>query len=486
MKTKLTKFLIKIEFLGLTFSHKITRMFTFLFALSVLYATAGAQFYGSSSSSYKVYRNGELVDSGSSQNGMPDFFSNNGRSFFSSMFSDDDSFGSLKNKRLQNSRFGDSFGKDSGSDRSFIISSRGSPGEFGGSDFFSSNGRSLPGQSGGRGNVADATYSAKPQGDVKLSKGAVTLSEKVKKFITDDHNNYRKKAAKGQLKGQGKASAMNELKWSDAVAEKAAEWASGCQFMHSPKGRYCGLEGASNIGENLAVGTFHGSLSGEDAYIEKFRTSMHDWFEEYQNYDFQNARCKKGMCGHYTQMVSDTTLKLGCALSICPNGTPQFANGRSVYLVVCNYAPGDNYGNEPPYKTAPQSCPAVRPTRVDDVCSGEGSDKPTVCKNQSPGCEKWKREGKCALCNNDYYQFMKDTCSGSCGFFTAPCLTLRLSRGAWLDPCRRKLKKPLQKEYTVWLFRTYSMILCEMQLLFTSQDFALKVQQFNDPALLFL
>ncbi|KRX38787.1 Venom allergen 5 [Trichinella murrelli] len=464
MKTKLTKFLIKIEFLGLTFSHKITRMFTFLFALSVLYATAGAQFYGSSSASYKVYRNGELVDSGSSQNGMPDFFSNNGRSFFSSMFSDDDSFGSLKNKMLQNSRFGDSFGKDSGSDRSFIISSRGSPGEFGGSDFFSSNGRSLPGQSGGRGNVADATYSAKPQGDVKLSKGAVTLSEKVKKFITDDHNNYRKKAAKGQLKGQGKASAMNELKWSDAVAEKAAEWASGCQFMHSPKGRYCGLEGANNIGENLAVGTFHGSLSGEDAYIEKFRTSIHDWFEEYQNYDFQNARCKKGMCGHYTQMVSDTTLKLGCALSICPNGTPQFANGRSVYLVVCNYAPGDNYGNEPPYKTAPQSCPTVRPTRVDDVCSGEGSDKPTVCKNQSPGCEKWKREGKCALCNNDYYH--------CCTLFN-PTITKRgLAR-----PLQKKTKNPLPKE---------NLFLCEMQLLFTSQDFALKVQQFNDPALLFL
>ncbi|KRZ82534.1 Glioma pathogenesis-related protein 1 [Trichinella sp. T8] len=482
MKTKLTKFLIKIEFLGLTFSHKITRMFTFLFALSVLYATAGAQFYGSSSASYKVYRNGELVDSGSSQNGMPDFFSNNGRSFFSSMFSDDDSFGSLKNKMLQNSRFGDSFGKDSGSDRSFIISSRGSPGEFGGSDFFSSNGRSLPGQSGGRGNVADATYSAKPQGDVKLSKGAVTLSEKVKKFITDDHNNYRKKAAKGQLKGQGKASAMNELKWSDAVAEKAAEWASGCQFMHSPKGRYCGLEGANNIGENLAVGTFHGSLSGEDAYIEKFRTSIHDWFEEYQNYDFQNARCKKGMCGHYTQMVSDTTLKLGCALSICPNGTPQFANGRS-YKIIQNSKPNyllfsDNYGNEPPYKTAPQSCPTVRPTRVDDVCSGEGSDKPTVCKNQSPGCEKWKREGKCALCNNDYYHCF---CISYCTLFN-PTITKRgLAR-----PLQKKTKKPLPKEYTVWLFRTYSMILCEMQLLFTSQDFALKVQQFNDPALLFL
>ncbi|XP_003369246.1 putative venom allergen 5 [Trichinella spiralis] len=454
-------------------------MFTFLFALSVLYATAGAQFYGSSSSSYKVYRNGELVDSGSSQSGMPDFFSNNGRSFFSSMFSDDDSFGSMKNKMLQNSRFGDSFGKDSGSDRSFIISSRGSPGEFGGSDFFSSNGKSLPGQSGGRSNIADATYSTKPQDNVKLSKGAVTLSEKVKKFVTDDHNNYRKKAAKGQLKGQGKASAMNELKWSDAVAEKAAEWASGCQFMHSPKGRYCGLEGANNIGENLAVGTFHGSLSGEDAYIEKFRTSIHDWFEEYQNYDFQNARCKRGMCGHYTQMVSDTTLKLGCALSICPNGTPQFANGRSVYLVykiTQNSKPNymlfsDNYGNEPPYKTAPQSCPAVRPTRVDDLVRVLTSQLFAKTKAQVVKSGEKKE-------NVPYATMIIITAFAS---VTAPCLTLRLPKGAW-----RKLKKPLPKEYTVWLFRTYSMILCEMQLLFTSQDFALKVQQFNDPALLFL
>ncbi|KRY40930.1 Glioma pathogenesis-related protein 1 [Trichinella spiralis] len=475
MKTKLTKFLIKVEFLGLTFSHKITRMFTFLFALSVLYATAGAQFYGSSSSSYKVYRNGELVDSGSSQSGMPDFFSNNGRSFFSSMFSDDDSFGSMKNKMLQNSRFGDSFGKDSGSDRSFIISSRGSPGEFGGSDFFSSNGKSLPGQSGGRSNIADATYSTKPQDNVKLSKGAVTLSEKVKKFVTDDHNNYRKKAAKGQLKGQGKASAMNELKWSDAVAEKAAEWASGCQFMHSPKGRYCGLEGANNIGENLAVGTFHGSLSGEDAYIEKFRTSIHDWFEEYQNYDFQNARCKRGMCGHYTQMVSDTTLKLGCALSICPNGTPQFANGRS-YKITQNSKPNymlfsDNYGNEPPYKTAPQSCPAVRPTRVDDLVRVLTSQLFAKTKAQVVKSGEKKE-------NVPYATMIIITAFAS---VTAPCLTLRLPKGAW-----RKLKKPLPKEYTVWLFRTYSMILCEMQLLFTSQDFALKVQQFNDPALLFL
>ncbi|KRY87922.1 GLIPR1-like protein 1 [Trichinella pseudospiralis] len=415
-ENKANKIAYKSRIPRLNIQSQNYRMLTFLFALSVLYATAGARSYGSSSSSFKVYRNGQLVDSGSSQSGFPDFFSNGGRSFFSDMFSDDDSFGSLRNKMLKNNNFGDSFGTDSGSDQSFFTSSRGSPKEFGGNGFFSSNERSFPGQSGGRGNTADVTYNTKPQGNVKLSKGAVTLSEKVKKFVTDEHNNYRKKAAKGQLKGQGKATAMSELKWSDALAEKAAEWASGCQFMHSPKGRYCGLEGADNIGENLAVGTFHGALSGEDAYIEKFRTSINGWFEEYRNYDFQNARCMRGMCGHYTQMVSDTSLKLGCALAICPNGTPQFANGQSVYLVVCNYAPGDNYGGEPPYKTAQQTCPAVRPSRVDDMCTGEGSDKPTVCENRSPGCEKWKREGKCALCNNDYYKFMKDTCSGSCGF----------------------------------------------------------------------
>ena len=46
--------------------------------------------------------------------------------------------------------------------------------------------------------------------------------------------------------------------------------------------------------------------------------------------------------GHYTQIVWRDTLQVGCARGNCPNIT--FGN-----TIVCNYGPGGNIGDDPPY-----------------------------------------------------------------------------------------------------------------------------------------
>jgi len=113
--------------------------------------------------------------------------------------------------------------------------------------------------------------------------------------------------------------------WNKTVAAFAQSYANkhkgDCQLIHSG-GRY---------GENLAGST--GDLSGSDA--------VKLWVSEKSNYYSNSNSCAAGkVCGHYTQVVWENSLRLGCAKVRCDNGGT---------FITCNYDPPGNYVGERPY-----------------------------------------------------------------------------------------------------------------------------------------
>lgn len=159
------------------------------------------------------------------------------------------------------------------------------------------------------------------------------------------------------------------LVWDDALARIAAEYAKRCDyplchwsqsgalrpcFRYDARwpdaplgaetkrlvGRHPATDGCMPMGENLYIGTG----------CPAARAAAQFWYDEMactvcgaaatkqdcvpmRNQTQKTCAFKPcGMCGHYTQMVWQTTRKIGCAKHKCPNGD----------YVVCEYFPGGN------------------------------------------------------------------------------------------------------------------------------------------------
>ncbi|KID74505.1 Protein PRY2 [Metarhizium brunneum] len=132
-----------------------------------------------------------------------------------------------------------------------------------------------------------------------------------------------KRAPSGDFKGEMLAAhnffrsqhGVDDLKWSDALASKAQNWANDCKYQHSNGG-----------GENLAVNSAAGDWG----------SFVNMWGSERKKYNFDNGGFSKDT-GHFTQVVWKGTENVGCGQKSC--------SGLGVY-VVCNYDPPGNYNND--------------------------------------------------------------------------------------------------------------------------------------------
>jgi len=115
-----------------------------------------------------------------------------------------------------------------------------------------------------------------------------------------------------------------KLKWSDELAKVAEDWAKHLAkenlFEHS-RGQF---------GENLF------SITEKRAPAKQV---VEAWASEERNYDYKTNRCRKGECGHYTQIVWRGTAEVGCGVA---------RQGRRE-VWVCEYSPPGNYVGQRPY-----------------------------------------------------------------------------------------------------------------------------------------
>ncbi|XP_062079772.1 pathogenesis-related protein PR-1-like [Humulus lupulus] len=137
------------------------------------------------------------------------------------------------------------------------------------------------------------------------------------RFLTA-HNLAR--AKKGEL----------PLLWDSKLARHARRWASqrraDCALEHSFQ------DGQFTLGENIFWG------GGSDWTPTD---AVKIWMEEEKNYSYKSNSCANGkMCGHYTQIVWQSTKKVGCARVICDN--------KDTFM-ICNYDPPGNFVGEKPY-----------------------------------------------------------------------------------------------------------------------------------------
>jgi leishmanolysin len=143
------------------------------------------------------------------------------------------------------------------------------------------------------------------------------------------------------------AGAMPLLTWDQRLADFGQEYLDSCPgmvhsttAMRSNQSRF----GTAYVGENLAAGTAYSLNVGGPA-------SVNAWNSELTYWSYPNT-CQAGqVCGHYTQNIWATTLRVGCGFKYCPNQPYG-------YYWICNYAPGGNSGGNP-YTSAAAGAPVA-------------------------------------------------------------------------------------------------------------------------------
>jgi pathogenesis-related protein 1 len=130
------------------------------------------------------------------------------------------------------------------------------------------------------------------------------------------------------------ATPLPALEWDASLAATAAAWVATCTDTMAPAGLIDHNPNRSQghpwyVGENVFGGG--GNVTAKQA--------VDLWAAEKANYNYDNNTCN-GVCGHYTQIVWRTSVKLGCAKGTCAGFT--YPNS-----IVCNYGPGGNSGGKP-------------------------------------------------------------------------------------------------------------------------------------------
>ncbi|XP_022973601.1 basic form of pathogenesis-related protein 1-like [Cucurbita maxima] len=118
---------------------------------------------------------------------------------------------------------------------------------------------------------------------------------------------------------------VGPMQWSNTVAAYAQA------YEEKRKGDCAMIHSTGPYGENIVAG-YYPEFFRADAV--KLRAN------EKPLYDHAYNKCVGGECGHYTQMVWWSSVRLGCARMRCK------ANSQ---FVVCNYDPPGNYIGKKPY-----------------------------------------------------------------------------------------------------------------------------------------
>jgi len=132
------------------------------------------------------------------------------------------------------------------------------------------------------------------------------------------------------------ATPLPALQWDPTLAATAAAWVAMCRDTDAPAGLIDHNPNRSQghpyyVGENVFG-------SGGQATAQQ---AVNSWASEQANYTYATNTCN-GVCGHYTQIVWRTTVKLGCAKGTCAGFTYPSS-------IVCNYGPGGNLQGAKPY-----------------------------------------------------------------------------------------------------------------------------------------
>eukprot|EP00057_Strongylocentrotus_purpuratus_P025855 XP_011680329.1 PREDICTED: uncharacterized protein LOC105445895 [Strongylocentrotus purpuratus] len=224
--------------------------------------------------------------------------------------------------------------------------------------------------------------------------------------LVDWHNDYRRQVSPA-------ASNMEYMTWDDELAGWAQEWTDSCYYEHGFP------EAAENerIGQNLWRGLVADLPDGSGP--------ISSWWDEWQWYDYETDTCLPDkICGHYRQLVWDTSSKVGCARSFCAEGYDDTLNFTDNHIVACNYREQGNQVNIKPYETGTSCtrCTSGIMTCDNKLCrqcqdGTTAAECSTTCEANCQNCATLNADCTCTC----QPQFTGVDCSVPCGDYSTHC-----------------------------------------------------------------
>ncbi|XP_008279394.1 cysteine-rich venom protein [Stegastes partitus] len=180
--------------------------------------------------------------------------------------------------------------------------------------------------------------------------------------IVNTHNGFRRAV-------QPTASNMLRMNYSEEVAASAQAWIDKCELAHgAPSTR---MLNGYELGENL----FYSSA------LTSWTDVIQAWHNEVSHYTYPTGSSNGETVGHYTQVVWNSSYKVGCGATLCPNG---------IYFYGCHYYRAGNFEPYEPYKAGPScgSCP--------DACDDKLCTNPCPYINKYINCPAMKNTTGCS------------------------------------------------------------------------------------------
>lgn len=181
-----------------------------------------------------------------------------------------------------------------------------------------------------------------------VNRELVPLTEEVKNYILDLHNQFRSTVARGDVPGYAPASRMPTLVWDEELQKLAEYNVKTCIYGHD----YCrNTPDFPLVGQNIAANSFYGM---EVTPLDTMTELLYSWYGEYENanMDYIDSYPLLGQdppkdIGHFTQIMMDKAVTIGCAMIqytqneqghdwvhqnyVC-NYSNSIARGHSVYI----------------------------------------------------------------------------------------------------------------------------------------------------------
>uniref|UniRef100_F5GTY0 Venom allergen-1 n=1 Tax=Simulium guianense TaxID=445764 RepID=F5GTY0_SIMGU len=205
----------------------------------------------------------------------------------------------------------------------------------------------------------------------------VPMSTKRKNLLLMLHNRMRNKIALGKQKGYKQAKRMPILQWDDELAYLAELNVKTCKFEHDKCRNTMKYRSA---GQNLAYSAHGDSHKPLAAQLKKMMRAFYDeqkdanmtFIEKYTNHPTPGTQI-----GHFTQLVSDRTTRVGCAISRYTEWNAKYQMDMKTMLLACDYS-FTNIWEQKVYEAGPTAsgCKAGRHSVYKGLCKASENVNP--------------------------------------------------------------------------------------------------------------
>jgi len=228
----------------------------------------------------------------------------------------------------------------------------------------------------------------------------LVLTDAQRQRFVDAHNQARDNVPT-DFPDQAPATCLPHVIWDTYLEEMAQAYADGCPTGHSSQD-YRKYSDGSYVGENLAW----------SCRSDAIETANKGWYEEYKDYHYEKVGDEQAMVGHYTQMVWNRTIHIGCGWKKnCPADS---ILGCVHDSISCNYWPGGNYIGQYPW-TQRTSGPAATCPAPTSSSAATSSAAPSSAATSSSAATEDCTSGAC--CDTKTHKFRPNTyvCRGKNG-----------------------------------------------------------------------